>query len=150
MIWKNQLETIPKLKCLQIVHCQKLKSILQLEDSRIGDCHSLNLVPFESTELRNCEVSFENLRHLRVESCGIMKSLISDRTKEEVTEAHGFVKFMFPKLISFELKELPQLRTFFTTLYALEWPNLEHLCISQSSSEIPSEVREFFSISAYL
>ncbi|KAA8529018.1 hypothetical protein F0562_033494 [Nyssa sinensis] len=87
------------LNCLTIYRCDRLKNIFS--PSIAG--------------------TLKELISLVIKNCKMLEGIITEGKKGEV------IKIVFPKLVSLELKKLPNLTTFCQGSYTLEWPSLESL-----------------------
>ncbi|KAK2640398.1 hypothetical protein Ddye_028193 [Dipteronia dyeriana] len=145
MIWYNHLDedSFSKLKSLSVIECQKLLKVfpsnicgrlLRLESLFVCGCGTLEGI-FDLqgiiSEERNStattksrELCFSNLQELEVSECQSLKYLFA---ASNVANDDYSPKFLFPKLTSLKLYELPQLRSFYSGRHTVEGPALKRL-----------------------
>ena len=155
MIWHKQLadESFRNLKSMTVKWCNKivtvfqssmLERILSLESLTVRNCSSvehifdLHGVDFEEphltivTQLHFLHIEnlpklkyiYQKVKELDVEDCGAEEIVLEER------EAKAAARFVFPHMVSFVLKKLPEFRTFYPRLYTSEWPMLKKLTMS--------------------
>ena len=142
-IWHNQLvnDSFCKLKSLDVNSCNKLLNVfpsniygrlLSLESLKVRGCGSLEEI-FDLRELSIYDsqlmISFANLQKLEVSNCSSLKNLFSASilAKEGVVMEEAPARFLFLKLTSLELNDLPQLRSFYPSRHKVEWHVLKSL-----------------------
>ncbi|TKY63985.1 putative disease resistance protein RGA4 [Spatholobus suberectus] len=136
-----------------VIPSHLLPCFKNLEVLEVQDCSATQVI-FNINEIRETKamgiISFKKLKHMLVEKCGSLKSLFpasvaKDLTSLEalsVTDCRELVEifsedenaaegateeFVFRRLTSLTLKELPGLKYFYPGLYKLECPVLEEL-----------------------
>ncbi|TXG65317.1 hypothetical protein EZV62_006592 [Acer yangbiense] len=145
-IWHDQLvkDSFCKLKSLEVVYCDKLLNVfpsnicgrlLSLEFLEVRECGSLEEI-FYLRELSIYDsqimLSFANLRILSVHGCESLKNLFSASilAKEGVVMEEAPARFLFPKLTSLVLDDVPELRSFYPGRHKVEGPVLKKLELS--------------------
>ncbi|KAF8015176.1 hypothetical protein BT93_H0855 [Corymbia citriodora subsp. variegata] len=155
MIWDNQVavDSFPNLKSLCVHECNKLKCLLDKELHRqvkFLDLHSVSISRCKSlTSLFPALVArdLKQLEELEIDECGIV----------ELIENGGLVpRFVFPKLTTLKLKNLPDLKCIYTGTHPPHWPELKTLevdscneveiLVSQIENEMPLHKQPLFLI----
>ncbi|PRQ29651.1 putative leucine-rich repeat domain, L domain-containing protein [Rosa chinensis] len=95
--------------------CQNLDSI------NIYGCHSLKQI-FPASVARGLQY----LTRLDVDKCDAIEEIVGEEEEKEGLETIP-PRFVFSKLTSVELKNLPQLTSFYPKTHASQWPLLEKL-----------------------
>lgn len=101
-IWQDQLPTMESfgnLKVIRVSHCGNLLSV------------------FPTSVIQG----LLQLEKLEIDSCG-MKEIFAEEDAIETSN-----RFIFPKLTDLILKNLKELKSFYTGKYISEWPSLKKL-----------------------
>ncbi|KAJ4721513.1 Disease resistance protein [Melia azedarach] len=115
-----KIHALPKLKHVWNKDPQKLVSFEQLKRVSIIECDGLrNVFPMSIAK------SLSKLRTLDISKCGV----------EEIVYVGGQgaktnTTFVFPRVISLQLYDLPNFKMFCPGIYTAEWPELKELRMS--------------------
>ncbi|TXG65720.1 hypothetical protein EZV62_006995 [Acer yangbiense] len=110
---------LPKLKHIWNKDPQKMFSFQKLNNVKVHHCMSLKyLFPVSIAE------SLSELERLDVYYCGVEEFVVDDQG-----EANVAATFVFPRITSLELNQLPRLKTFYHGVHTSQWRNLKRLVV---------------------
>ena len=131
----NNVEETPdivatELRSLKLINLGKLKHVWSMDPQgiitfanlckiEIKGCFSLKSV-FPTSVAK----ALMQLGKLEIKDCATVEEIVA---KEEGIETTTL--FVFPQLISLELQNLPELKSFYLRNHTLKWPSLKALCI---------------------
>ncbi|XVF31255.1 hypothetical protein REPUB_Repub16aG0129700 [Reevesia pubescens] len=116
-IWHDKitLNSFFEIQCIIVDHCERL----------------LNIFPFNMME------RLDKLKNLVIINCGSLEEIIRphghnsyeshEATTSQSIVAETIAKFVFPKIESLRLDELPTLKSFYSNMHTTEWPSLQIL-----------------------
>ncbi|KAJ4721773.1 Disease resistance protein [Melia azedarach] len=112
--------TLPKLKHIWNKDPRKFLSFEKLNRLRILECDTLkNVFPVSIAS------NLSQLERVEIENCGV-EEIVSVANGASETEH----RFVFPRVISLTLRDLPKFTTFFPGIYTTEWPALKELIVT--------------------
>lgn len=116
------IDDLPKLKHVWNKDPQGLVTFQNLKDISIERCDGLRDV-FPAS----IAGSLSQLKSLRIRNCGV-EEIVFVADHQEETETIN--RFVFPTVDSLKLENLPNLATFFSGMYTVEWPAIKELEVS--------------------
>lgn len=115
-----KISYVPKLKHIWNKDPQKFVSFEKLNRVRIVECDGLkNVFP------QSVASNLSQLESLEISKCGVEEIVfVAEEGVETIT------RFVFPRVTSLTLKDLPKYTQFFPGMYTMEWPALKELDVS--------------------
>ncbi|KAK3200789.1 hypothetical protein Dsin_024204 [Dipteronia sinensis] len=133
----SMLERILRLEFLTVSNCSSVEHIFDLHGADFEEPHLTIVSQLHFLHIENLPklkyiwnkdprelFSYQKVKELDVEDCGAEEIVLEER------EAIAAARFVFPHMVSFMLKKLPEFRTFYPRLYTSEWPMLKKLTMS--------------------
>ncbi|KAJ4721508.1 Disease resistance protein [Melia azedarach] len=130
------------LQDVEIYKCLVLEVIFDMEGANSEDRHSAvvsqlsKLRIFYLPKLKHIwnkdpqkVVSFQNLKVMKIDGCDRLKDVFPASIANQ-GGAETINRFVFPRVETLELDNLPNLTTFFPGMYTVEWPALTELKVS--------------------
>ncbi|KDO48647.1 hypothetical protein CISIN_1g0041972mg, partial [Citrus sinensis] len=99
---------------IMLPHFQSLTRLI------VWHCHKLKYI-FLASMIR----SFEQLQQLDIVNCRGLQEIISEDRVDHVTP-----RFVFQRVTTLTLQDLPELRCLYPGMHTLEWPALKFLVVS--------------------
>ncbi|TXG65706.1 hypothetical protein EZV62_006981 [Acer yangbiense] len=119
LLRKLDFKGLPKLKHIWNKDPQKMFTYQKLSSVYVYDCMSLKyLFPVSIAE------SLLELKQLCVHHCGVEEIVAGDQGEAKVAAT-----FVFPRITSLDLNNLPQLKTFYRGVHTSQWQNLKSLAM---------------------
>nr|POE69749.1 disease resistance protein [Quercus suber] len=162
----NMLRTLQNLKYLKVDSCGSIEEVFEIQrTNNVEETHDISATELRSLKLINLGklkhvwsmdpqgiITFAKLRKIEIVGCSSLKSVfptsvakalmqleeleINDcATVEEIVAKEEGIEtatsFEFPQLIALELKNLPELKSFYPRKHTSEWPLLNYLRIKK-------------------
>ncbi|KAJ7942952.1 NBS-LRR type disease resistance protein [Quillaja saponaria] len=115
---KLTLSHLPRLKHLWNKDPKGLFSFENLQEIHVLNCGVL-IYLFPASVAKG----LERLQELKIDSCAQMKEMVA--MEEGIPESTIIINFVFPRVISVFLKDLPELEHFYPGPHTIEWPKLK-------------------------
>ncbi|KAJ4721510.1 Disease resistance protein [Melia azedarach] len=116
-----KLRGLPKLKHVWNKDCHKFLSFEQLKWVSITECDTLrNVFPMSIAS------NLSQLESLDIRKCGVENIVCFEDQGAETNN----IRFLFPRVISLALYELPNFQMFCPGIYTTEWPELKKLGVN--------------------